>query len=109
MAPKVISKGKEKGGGRGEGKSDRTKANRATSNKKLFLDLALEEKVKGNRLGKAFNAMGWENITKSFNERWVSGSGYDPYARTFTVDDDRWNEMVKLTYIYFYFVIIHIC
>lgn len=69
MAPKVISKGKEKGGGRGEGKSDRTKANRATSNKKLFLDLALEEKVKGNRLGKAFNAMGWENITKSFNEK----------------------------------------
>lgn len=41
MAPKVISKGKERD--RGKGKSDRPKANWMKSNKKLFLDLAIEE------------------------------------------------------------------
>lgn len=55
MAPKVISKGKEKDGE--EGKSDRPKVNWTTSNKKLFLDLTIEKKVKGNRLGKAFNVV----------------------------------------------------
>lgn len=39
MAPKVISKGKEKDGK--EGQSDRPKANWTTSNKKLFLDLEM--------------------------------------------------------------------
>lgn len=87
------------------------------SNKKLFLDLAIEEKVKGNRPGEAFNAMGWKNIVKSFNEKtglayeflqfknlygqlrsswqtWQSlikhtGLGYNPDAKTFILDDDR--------------------
>lgn len=67
--------------------------------------------------------MGWENIVKSFNEKmglgyeflqfknlygqlrisWQTwqilikniGLGYDPDARTFTLDVDRWNEMIK--------------
>lgn len=30
------------------------------------------------------------------------GLGYDPNAKTFTLDDDRWNEMIKLTIIIFY-------
>lgn len=38
-------------------------------NKKLLLDLALEQKEKGNRLGKAFNVIGWENIIKAFNKK----------------------------------------
>lgn len=69
MAPKLISKGKEKD--KGEGKSDRPKANWTTTNKKVFLDLFIEEKVKENWLGKAFNPMVWKNIVKSFNERRV--------------------------------------
>lgn len=39
------------------------------ANKKLFVNLALEEKHMGNQLGKAFNAVGWENIIKAFNEK----------------------------------------
>lgn len=51
MALEVISKGKETDVG--EGKSDRPKA-RWTFNKRLFLDLTLEEKLKGNQPGKSF-------------------------------------------------------
>lgn len=40
MAPKLVSKGKEKDGG--EGKVDKLKAYWGTSNKKLFMDLALK-------------------------------------------------------------------
>lgn len=57
------------------------------SNKKLFLDLALEQKEKGNRLGKAFNVVGWEKIIKAFNEKMVcSLSSYS--SRTFTANKD---------------------
>lgn len=65
MAPKLISKGKEKDGE--ECKSDRLKANWTIADKKLFLNLVIKEKVKGNRPRKAFNAVGCENIVKSFN------------------------------------------
>lgn len=71
MAPNVISKGGEKN--RGEGKSNRPNAHWTTANKKFFLDLALEEKVKGNRPSKDFNAIRWENIIKSFNEKTCLG------------------------------------
>lgn len=67
MAPKVIPKGKDKD--MGEGKSKKPKAHWMLSNKKLHLDLALAEKLKRNRPGKAFNAVGWEKILKAFNER----------------------------------------
>lgn len=40
MEPKLVSKGKEKDGG--EGKVDKLKAHWTTSNKKLFMDLALK-------------------------------------------------------------------
>lgn len=45
------------------------------SNKKLFLDLAIEEKVKGNRPSNSFKVVGWENIVKSINEK--TDLGYD--------------------------------
>lgn len=41
MTMKVIPKGKENDGG--EGKSDRPKAHWSSANKKVFLDLTLEE------------------------------------------------------------------
>lgn len=56
MAPKVNLKGKSQ---LGEVKIEKPKAHWTQSNKKLFLDLALKEKHKGNRPGKAFNAVGW--------------------------------------------------
>lgn len=46
MAAKLIPKGKEKDRVEGKPKSN---AHWMASNKKLFMDLALEEKVKGNR------------------------------------------------------------
>lgn len=46
MAAKLIPKGKEKDRGEGKPKSN---AHWMASNKKLFMDLALKEKVKGNR------------------------------------------------------------
>lgn len=121
MAPKLSARGKVKD--LGEVKFEKPKAHWTTANKKLFLDLAVEEKHKGNRPGKAFNAVGWENIIKEFNAKtgtqyeflqfknlygslrsswqtWRSlimntGLGYDPDAKTFTLDDDRWNELIK--------------
>lgn len=38
------------------------------SNKKLFSNLALEEKHKKNLPEKAFNAIEWETIIKALNE-----------------------------------------
>lgn len=70
MAPKVIPKEKHKD--MVEGKSEKPKAHWMLFNKKLFFDLALEEKLKGNRPCKAFNAVGWENILKAFDERYVA-------------------------------------
>lgn len=52
-----------------EVKSEKPKAHQTTANKKLFLHLALEEKRKGNRSGKAFNTIGWENIIKELTQR----------------------------------------
>lgn len=40
----------------------------ATANKKLFLDLALEENSKGST-SKTFNVVHRENIVKTFNEK----------------------------------------
>lgn len=59
----------------GEVKSMKLKTRWTTVNKKLFLDLTLEEKQKGNRPGKAFNAIGWENINKEFNAK--TGTQYE--------------------------------
>lgn len=91
--------------------------------------MALEEKVKGNQPGKTFNAPGWDNIIKSFNEKtgldydilhfknlydklrssWKArkslikntGLCYDPDPKTCTLDDDQRNEMIKVTYVSF--------
>lgn len=121
MAPKVNRKGKSE---LVEVKLEKPKAYWTQSNKKLFLDLALEEKHMGNRPGKAFNVVGWENIVKAFNKRtslqyeylqfknlygqlrsnwqtWMSliknmGLGYDPDAKTFTLDNERWDFIIKL-------------
>lgn len=60
---------KEKDKGMGESKSEKPRVHWTLSNKKLFLDLALGEKHKGNWPDKAFNAIGWKNIIKAFNER----------------------------------------
>lgn len=56
MVTKVTFKEKSEFG---EVKLEKLKACWTHSNKKLFLDLALKEKHKGNRPGKAFNAVGW--------------------------------------------------
>lgn len=64
---KIMSKGKDKDVG--EGKSEKPKSHQTVTNKKLYLDLVFEEKLKGNRPGKGFNAIGWENIVKTFNEK----------------------------------------
>lgn len=95
----------------------------------MFLDLALQEKLKRNLPGKAFKEHRWENIVKAFNEKtglryeflqfknlynqlrssWQTWKslvkntvlGYDPNAKTFTLDDEHWNEMIKVNYIAF--------
>lgn len=61
MGPKAFTRGKDKGVG--EGKSDKPKADWTIANKK-FVDLALEEKHNGIRLGKAYDAVGWEILSR---------------------------------------------
>lgn len=39
------------------------------ANKKLFLDLTIEEKQNGNRPDKAFNTVEWEIIIKEFDAK----------------------------------------
>lgn len=53
----------------GKVKIEKPKAHWTIANKKLFLNLVLEQKQKGNRPDKAFNAVGWENIVKEFNTK----------------------------------------
>lgn len=67
MASKVNNKGHDKG--IVDSKSDKEKAHWTLSNKKLFIDLALEQKQEGNRPSKIFNALRWENIMRAFNEK----------------------------------------
>lgn len=62
MAPKLSGRGEVNDVD--EVKSEKLKAHWTTANMKLFLDLTIEEKQKGNQSGKAFNAVGWENIIK---------------------------------------------
>lgn len=66
IAPKVISKGKEKDGG--EGNSDKPRAHWTMSNEKLFLELALEENVKGNQPGRAYDAVERKDSVRAFEE-----------------------------------------
>lgn len=47
-------------------KTEKQKATRTMSNKKLFIDLVLEQHRLGNKLGKAFTAVGLDNISKAF-------------------------------------------
>lgn len=64
MELEIMSREKDKDVG--EGKSDKPKAHWTIVNKKFFLYLTLEEKLKGNRPSKAFNVVGRE---KTFNEK----------------------------------------
>lgn len=56
MAPKLISKGKDKDIGEGKQRNRRHIGRWPTN----FLDVAFEEKSKGNRPGKAFNAVEYQ-------------------------------------------------
>lgn len=58
-----------KGYGRGEGKFEKPKVHWMIANKKLFLDLTIEEKQNGNRPDKAFNTVEWEIIIKEFDAK----------------------------------------
>lgn len=92
--------------------------------KELFINLALEQVIIGNRLGKGFNQKGWQDIIAGFKSKigltydhsqfknlydklrvtwqtWGSliqntGLGYDHDAKTFTMDNKRWDDMIKV-------------
>lgn len=67
----------------GEGKCDKVKLHWTMSNKKLFLDLMIEENLKGNQPCKGLNGVKRENIVKTFNKK--MGLEYGSCrSRTFT-------------------------
>lgn len=52
----------------GDSKNEKQKANCIMSNKKLFIYLVLEQRQLGNRSGKTFTAVGWENMANPSTE-----------------------------------------
>lgn len=70
MEPKVSNKENDKDVQ--DSKTEKQKGHWTISNKKLFIDLAIEQRHLGNRPGNLFTALGWENIPKAFNK----GTGF---------------------------------
>lgn len=95
----------------------------SAENKKLFIDLTLKQIKIGNRPGKGFKPKGWKNIINGFKEKadltYIransrtrmkskvimgsmerainnTGMGYDPDAKTLTIDEQRWQDMITL-------------
>lgn len=67
MAPKISSKGNDKDVG--DSKIEKKKAYWKMSNKKLFIGLVLKQTRLGNRPGKVFTVLWWDNIAKAFSEK----------------------------------------
>lgn len=64
VSSKISNKGKDKN--MGDSKTEKQKAIWTMFNKRLFIDLALGQRCLENRSGKAFTAIGRDNILKAF-------------------------------------------
>lgn len=72
------------------------KANWTPSYHKIFVDLCLDETLKGNKPGTHFTKEGWQNIVESFYEK--TGSRYDmkQMKNHWSLTKLQWKIWVKL-------------